>query len=219
MPDFTCATCQAAFSLPQSVLDRYPGWEPNRCRPCRDAKAPAKAGAAPAKRRAPRSVTASETLTTDEVLARFQEGPSTGLFTDGAAIPNPGPGGWGVVWVRDGVIVAERCGSDPATTNNRMEMTAVLEAYRLLPEDSDETIHSDSELVVRTVTQWAKAWERAGWKRKTGPIANLDLVQLLMEESRRRPRVNLQWIASHSGLRWNEYADALAGRWLEESRA
>ena len=61
------------------------------------------------------------------------------VYTDGACSGNPGPGGWGVVWVRDGEIQAERCGHDPKTTNNRMELSALIEAFRLLPDDAEET--------------------------------------------------------------------------------
>jgi ribonuclease HI len=199
------------------VLERYPGWVPQKCRACRDA-GPAPS-AADAKRSAKRrtnarlSASATQSFTTAEVLERFTDGPQEGVFTDGSAVPNPGPGGWGVVWVRGGEIVAERHGHEPQTTNNRMELTAVSEALRLLPEDAEVTIHSDSELVVRTLNEWAPGWERAGWKRKAGPIKNLELVQEALALKRKRPRVKLEWIQAHAGSRWNEYADALASEW------
>ena len=153
---------------------------------------------------------ARDVLTTDEVLARFHGGPKSGVFTDGSCEGNPGPGGWGLVWVEDDEIVEERSGVDPNTTNNRMELTALIRAYELLPEDAEVTVYSDSQLCVKTVNEWAAGWEKRGWKRKSGPIANLELVKRLYALAGSHPRVTLQWIKAHDGSRWNEYADALA---------
>jgi ribonuclease HI len=153
-------------------------------------------------------------LRPEEVLARYHDGPQSGVFTDGSCEGNPGPGGWGVVWVEDGEIVAERSGRADATTNNRMELTALITAYELLPEDARVTVHSDSQLCVRTVNEWAEGWERRGWKRKSGPIANLELVKRLYALARAHPQVTLQWIKAHDGSRWNEYADALASAYM-----
>jgi ribonuclease HI len=153
-------------------------------------------------------------LTPEEVLERYHDGPRSGVFTDGSCEGNPGPGGWGTVWVEDDRIVAERHGHDPATTNNRMELTALITAFELLPEDALLTVYSDSDLCVKTVNEWAAGWERRGWKRKTGPIANLPLVQRLYALARAHPKVTLRWIRAHDGSRWNEYADALATNYL-----
>ena len=150
----------------------------------------------------------------EEALRRFSGGPRSGVFTDGSCEGNPGPGGWAWVWVEDDRVVAEEHGSDPATTNNRMELTALIRAYRALPEDAATTVFSDSELCVKTVNEWAAAWEARGWRRKSGPIANLEMVQELWRLVRRHPRVQLRWIRSHDGTRWNEYADALAASYL-----
>ncbi len=155
-----------------------------------------------------------EVLTPDEVLARYTDGPKTGLFTDGSCDGNPGPGGWGVVWVEDGEIIAERSGTDPDTTNNRMELQALIVAYELLPVDAEITVYSDSQLCVKTVNEWAAGWEKRGWKRKSGPIANLELVKRLYALARSHPKVSLQWIKAHDGSRWNEYADALASAYM-----
>ena len=153
-------------------------------------------------------------LTPAEVLERYHDGPRTGVFTDGSCEGNPGPGGWGMVWVEDDRVIAERHGHDPATTNNRMELQALITAFELLPEDSEVTVYSDSDLCVKTVNEWAAGWERRGWKRKTGPIANLELVKRLYALSRAHPKVKLRWIRAHDGSRWNEYADALATSYL-----
>jgi ribonuclease HI len=162
---------------------------------------------------------AGELLTPQQVLRRYKEGPKTGVFTDGSCEGNPGPGGWGFVWVENDRIVHEAWGADPATTNNRMELTALIHAYRALPEDAEITVYSDSQLCVNTVNEWAPGWARRGWKRKTGPIANLELVRELYALHLSHPSVSLAWIRSHDGSRWNEYADALASSFLREAEA
>jgi ribonuclease HI len=155
-----------------------------------------------------------ELLSPEEVLRRYTGGPKTGVFTDGSCEGNPGPGGWGFVWVENDEIVAEGTGTDPATTNNRMELKALIEAYKKLPADAEITIHSDSQLCVKTVNEWAAGWEKRGWRRKSGPIANLELVQELYALANAHPTVTLQWIKAHDGTRWNEYADALASSYM-----
>ena len=158
----------------------------------------------------------SATHTSDsvnEVLRKYSGGPQTGVFTDGSSVPNPGPGGWGFVHVEEGKIIAQKHGSDPDTTNNRMELTGLIEAYRSLPVDAEITIYTDSNLCVQTINQWAAGWARNGWKRKTGPIANVELVKELYALHREHPKVTLAWIKAHNGWLWNEYADALSTAW------
>ncbi len=153
-------------------------------------------------------------LSPEEVLAKHSAGPTTGVFTDGSCEGNPGPGGWGTVWVEDDAIVREGHGSEPSTTNNRMELRALIEAYRWLPDDASLTVYSDSQLCVRSINEWAAGWEARGWRRKKGAIANLELVQELYALAGAHPGVKLVWIAAHAGSRWNEYADALATTYL-----
>lgn len=138
--------------------------------------------------------------------------PEDGVFTDGSATPNPGPGGWAAVLVAGGAVVAERSGADPDTTNNRMELTALLEGIELVPEGTAAVLYSDSQLAVRTVNEWAPGWEARGWRRARGPVENLDLVRPLVERLRERPELEVRWIRAHVGHRWNEYADRLASR-------
>jgi ribonuclease HI len=197
MPKFTCGECGAAFALPPTVLDRYPGWQPSRCLACRNL--PKTAGGGSGKPR------------------HLPDDPLTGVFTDGGASPNPGPGGWGAVYVIDDVLIAEEFGHDEATTNNRMELTALLAALRIAPSGVTTVVYSDSNLAVRTVNEWATGWEQRGWKRKTGPVENLDLVKAVYEGFRERPELELKWIKAHAGFKWNEYADELANRWREDS--
>ena len=150
-------------------------------------------------------------MTTSEVLDTFEGGPSTGVFTDGASEGNPGPGGWGAVLVVDDEIVAEKYGSDAHTTNNRMELTALIAGLEMIPRDQAVDVYTDSQLVVNIINEWAEGWKARGWKKKSaGPIANLELVKEAYRLAKERPEVNIRWIAAHSGNRWNEYADALA---------
>ena len=157
-------------------------------------------------------------LSPTEVLARHTAGPHSGVFTDGSCEGNPGPGGWGFVWVEEDQIRAEDHGFEPATTNNRMELLALISAFRALPTDAEVEVYSDSQLCVKTVNDWAPGWEQRGWRRKTGPIANLELVKRLYALSKTRPKVTLRWIRAHDGSLWNEYADALATSYMR-SRA
>ena len=204
------------------MLDKYPGWQPKFCRRHSPKK---KSGARSAGRAsrgggANRSRTLREenlTLAGAEVLAKYEDGAGSGVFTDGSAVPNPGPGGWGVVWVEDGRIVRQAHGHEPHTTNNRMELRALIEAFTMLPADAKTDVLSDSELSVNTITRWAPAWERAGWKRKAGPIKNVELVRELLALYRAHPRCRLRWTAAHAGNRWNEYADSLATAWMRST--
>ena len=216
MPRFVCQVCEEAFDVPEAALEKYPGWEPKYCRKHSPNKKKKTQGAG-AKKASSGSkkpgVSREENLTRAEVLAKYSEGPATGVFTDGSAHPNPGPGGWGFVWVQEGEIELEGHGAGEDTTNNRMELTALIEAYRALPEDATVTVYTDSQLCFNTITTWAPGWEKKGWKRKGGPLKNLDLVKELLALYRSRPNCPLEWMRAHSGSRWNEYADSLATAW------
>ncbi len=193
MPGFVCEQCGERFTLSQSVLDRYPGWTPRLCNRCRSTETGGGSTRRPAR----------------------EGSPGDGVYTDGGASPNPGPGGWGAVYVIGDEVVAEAHGHDAETTNNRMELTALVEGVALVPEGVECAVWSDSNLAVRTITEWAAGWERNGWRRKSGPVENLDLVQQAYRVFRRRPELTLRWVKGHAGHRWNEYADELANRWRE----
>ncbi|MEE8421392.1 MAG: ribonuclease H [Dehalococcoidia bacterium] len=154
--------------------------------------------------------------TTADVLASHHSGPSSGVFTDGSSSGNPGPGGWGAVYVRDGEIVEQRYGADPQTTNNRMELRAMIEGLSMAPPGEAVEVYSDSQLVVNTITQWAAGWKKRGWRRKQGAVANLELVQRAYALANERPQARIRWIRAHDGARWNEYADALATAYLRD---
>ena len=220
MPEFRCRLCEERFSVSEAALEKYPGWEPKYCREHSPKKKKARRSVADgpgretsdAARRSSRS-SSEEDLTRAEVLAKYTGGPRTGVFTDGSAHPNPGPGGWGFVWVLDGEIVLEDHGSSRDTTNNRMELTALIEAYKALPQDAWVTVFTDSQLCSKTINEWAPGWEKKGWKRKGGPLKNLDLVKALLALYREHPNCPLEWLRAHAGSRWNEYADSLATAW------
>jgi len=205
MGEFLCSVCGDAFSVPDEVLARYPNWTPKYCRAHSPKKTAAKA---PVRRSAN-----PEDMTLDQVLARCTGGPDNGMFTDGSARPNPGPGGWGLVRVKDGQVVAQLNGTSPHTTNNRMELTALIEGLKLLDPAEQEVIYSDSDLCVNILTKWAAGWQARGWRRKTGEIENLDLVQEAYSLFKSRPKAALKWIKAHDGGRWNEYANSLATAW------
>lgn len=214
MSSFTCQVCGAAFDVPQAALAKYPGWTPRTCRAHTQSRRSTRGRGG---RRGARGGDAPpENLTLTQVLQRYSGGPQQGVFTDGSAVPNPGPGGWGFVWVEDGEVRVHGHGHEQHTTNNRMELRALIEAFRALPEDAELEVWSDSRLCVQTITQWAPKWERNGWKRKDGEVKNVELVAELLELSRARPGCTLKWIAAHSGHVWNEYADSLASAWARD---
>jgi len=155
-------------------------------------------------------------LTLTQVLARHSGGPQTGVFTDGSCAGNPGPGGWGAVYVIDGHILAQEYGHDPATTNNRMEFTAMIHGLRMLGPDEAMDVYTDSQLVVNTLTQWAAGWERNGWRRRDGEVKNLELVKEAYALAKERPLARIRWIKAHDGSLWNEYADALSTAYARE---
>ena len=206
---FTCQTCGKEFDLAQAVLDRYPGWTPKQCMDCRNGKS-GSGQMTPSAKPTP-SVSKARDMTTAEVLATFRDGPQTGVFTDGASEGNPGPGGWGAVLVVDGRVVTEDYGSELHTTNNRMELKAMIAGLRMIPGDTPTDVYTDSQLVVNILTKWAAGWKAKGWTKKSpGPIANLELVKEAYSLAQARPLANIRWIKAHSGNRWNEYADSLA---------
>lgn len=131
------------------------------------------------------------------------------VYTDGACSGNPGPGGWGVLITEDG---AERrlSGGERATTNNRMELMAAIEALKSFPEGTALTLHTDSQYVKNGVTSWIVSWKRNGWKTASRkPVKNQDLWETLDALSSARA-VTWKWVKGHAGHAGNEEADRLA---------
>lgn len=131
------------------------------------------------------------------------------IFTDGACKGNPGPGGWGAI-LRMGRHEKEMSGHDSQTTNNRMEMTAVIKGLNALIEPCEVTLYTDSRYVIDGITKWVAGWKRNGWVNASKqPVRNADLWHLLIEAAQRH-RIDWQWVRGHNGHPENERADRLA---------
>ena len=139
------------------------------------------------------------------------------IYTDGACKGNPGVGGWGALLVHGG-HEKELYGGEPATTNNRMELTAVIRALEAVTRPLPLVVHTDSQYVQKGITEWLPGWKRKGWKTADGkPVKNLDLWQRLDQLSARH-RIDWRWVRGHSGHAGNERADRLANRGVEAVR-
>ncbi|MCG6873994.1 MAG: ribonuclease HI [Betaproteobacteria bacterium] len=133
------------------------------------------------------------------------------IYTDGACKGNPGPGGWGAL-LRIGAHEKELFGGEPETTNNRMELAAVINALASLKRPCTVEIYTDSQYVRNGITEWLAQWRRRGWKTADGkPVKNLDLWHDLEREAGRH-KVRWHWVRGHAGHDGNERADALANR-------
>ena len=139
------------------------------------------------------------------------------IYTDGACKGNPGPGGWGA-WLRSGTHEKELWGGAAHTTNNRMELTAVIEALASLKRRCKVDVHTDSEYVRNGITTWIHGWKQRGWTtadRK--PVKNAELWQRL-DALRDQHEVRWHWVKGHAGDPGNERADALANRGAAQAR-
>jgi len=139
------------------------------------------------------------------------EGSTINVYTDGACKGNPGPGGWGAVLEFDG-REREIYGGEPATTNNRMELTAVIEALSALKRPCRVVLHTDSQYVQKGITEWINGWKARGWKTAARePVKNADLWRKL-DEVVRDHEIRWVWVKGHAGHDGNERADALANK-------
>ncbi len=137
------------------------------------------------------------------------------IYTDGACRGNPGPGGWGAV-LTSGRHEKELWGGESETTNNRMELTAALEALNALRRGSDVILYTDSVYVKSGITSWMDSWKKRGWKTASRkPVKNQDLWQAL-DEAAARHTIEWRWVKGHSGDWGNERADELANRGIDE---
>ena len=131
------------------------------------------------------------------------------IWTDGGCKPNPGPGGWAAI-LRRGRHERELSGAEPATTNNRMELTAAAVALETLKRPCHVVLHTDSEYVRLGITRWRHGWVRRRWRNAAGdPVANLDLWQRLLAAAEKH-EIEWKWVRGHSGHEMNERADQLA---------
>ena len=137
------------------------------------------------------------------------------IYTDGACRGNPGPGGWGALLLY-GDHRKTLHGGEPETTNNRMEMTAAIEALNALKGPREVILYTDSKYVMDGINKWMPAWKKRGWKTANKkPVKNQDLWQAL-DEAVSRHKIKWNWVRGHTGVDGNEEADALANRGIDE---
>ena len=130
------------------------------------------------------------------------------IYTDGGCVPNPGVGGWGAVLMSGGHR-KELSGGELDSTNNRMELTAAIEALRALKRPCAVELHTDSQYVMKGITEWIAGWKKRGWRSKTGEVKNVDLWQALDAEVQRHD-ITWGWVRGHTGVEENERCDQLA---------
>ena len=146
------------------------------------------------------------------------EPPTLHMWTDGACKGNPGPGGWGVL-MRYGDHTKELFGGELVTTNNRMELLAVIRGLESLTRPSEVHLHVDSAYVMNGMTRWIHGWERNGWRTADKkPVKNVELWQELQTQVARH-KVRWEWVKGHAGDPGNERADQLANRGVEQVRS
>ena len=139
------------------------------------------------------------------------------IFTDGACSGNPGPGGWGAI-LRKGATEKELFGGEAQTTNNRMEMMAVIEALRALKGPVQARVHTDSQYVQKGISEWIHGWKRRSWKTANKePVKNEDLWREL-DRLAAQHKIEWIWVRGHAGHAENERADVLARRGVELAR-
>ncbi len=138
------------------------------------------------------------------------------IYTDGACSGNPGPGGWGVLMLWNG-HEKELCGGEADTTNNRMEMMAVIKALEAMKGNPKIELYTDSKYVMQGITEWLEGWKARGWKTASKkPVKNVDLWQQ-MDALASQHDISFHWVKGHDGHPENERADVLARRGIPQS--
>ncbi len=139
------------------------------------------------------------------------------IYTDGACSGNPGPGGWGALLEFKGKA-KEICGGEAETTNNRMELSAAIEALNCLKRPSEILLHTDSKYVMDGITKWMHGWKRNSWKTAAKkPVKNQDL-WMALDEAIKPHDIEWKWVKGHAGIPGNEKADELANKGMDQNR-
>ena len=144
--------------------------------------------------------------------------PGVVIYTDGACSGNPGPGGWGAILMH-GEKSKEIFGGEPATTNNRMELMAAIRALEALTKPCRAELHTDSQYVMKGISEWIHNWKRRGWRTADGKAVKNDDLWRRLDEARSRHDVQWRWVKGHAGHVHNERADELARLGLSQIRA
>ena len=143
--------------------------------------------------------------------------PKVLIYTDGACRGNPGPGGWGAILIAANGTEKQLCGGERATTNNRMELMAAIQALEALKKPCKVELHTDSQYVMKGITEWVRGWKLRGWKTAAKePVKNEDLWRRL-DEARARHDVDWRWVKGHAGHELNERADELANLGMRQT--
>lgn len=138
------------------------------------------------------------------------------IYTDGACDPNPGPGGWAVL-LRYGKVEKALSGSDPDTTNNRMELTAAIQALDALKRPCKVDFYTDSEYLKKGISEWMPRWRVRNWRRKGGALANIDLWKAL-DAAVQQHKIEWHWVRGHASDRDNQRVDLLARKAIPKTR-
>ena len=138
------------------------------------------------------------------------------VYTDGSCEPNPGPGGWAVIIIDDGKETILK-GYEAQSTNNRMEMTAALEALKHIDKAKRVRLYTDSQYLKNGVESWMKNWKAKNWKRKGGQLANVDIWKQISDEIDQR-RIEWHWVKGHNGNTYNERVDRLAHQTMKRGK-
>ena len=138
------------------------------------------------------------------------------IYTDGACDPNPGPGGWAalLIFEEDEQVLT---GSEPRTTNNRMELTAAIEALKALQQPSWVDFFTDSQYLRLGITEWIPNWRARNWRRKGGKLANVDLWKAL-DKAIGGHKIEWHWVKAHAGNKYNQQADRLARQAMKRGK-
>jgi ribonuclease HI len=139
------------------------------------------------------------------------EGPVVEIYTDGSCRGNPGPGGWGAI-LRSGNTEKEIFGGEAATTNNKMELTAVIRALEALKQPSKVRVYTDSQYVQKGIKEWIHGWKRNGWKTTDKKAVKNKELWVELDELRKKHEIEWHWVKGHAGHPENERADELANK-------